>query len=364
MRSILLLLCLLAACGGPVADSGDPLAPGPSHDDLLASDAALPGGGTGAPVVTSNNPEIFTGDGVLFSTASSTRGGTPLPLSGRIGVYLHHLNRSGAARRLRVLVESAAGNSAVVRAHGSGYTQADTGGLALGRSPDARVAADWILGRPRTVFGPAQVSQPAAIFDERVPAGSEVDGRFEIDASAPVFVTILAGERVDYSDAPGIVDSPGPGRLGREAGVYAHDTWAGEIALRVAAPGFRRAWRLDALEQAFPALLALADSARTSVGLYGDVYDLRLRLSHDGADARPRRVRISLATAATHFGSRAWDGLWLVDGREVQAQLTAARPAAVLADVALAPGETRALSLRAMVLGLASTPEALVLESH
>jgi uncharacterized membrane protein len=58
------------------------------------------------------------------------------------------------------------------------------------------------------------------------------------------------------------------------------------------------------------------------VGLYGDVYDLRLRLSHDGADARPRRVRVSLATAATRFGSRAWDGLWLVEGHEVQAQLT------------------------------------------
>jgi uncharacterized membrane protein len=59
---------------------------------------------------------------------------------------------------------------------------------------------------------------------------------------------------------------------------------------------------LDSLEQAFPALLALADSARTSVGPYGDVYDLRLRLSHDGASARPRRVRVSLATAATHSG--------------------------------------------------------------
>jgi hypothetical protein len=101
------------------------------------------------------------------------------------------------------------------------------------------------------------------------------------------------------------------------------------------------------------------------VGLYGDVYDLRLRLSHDGADARPRRVRVSLATAATRFGSRAWDGLWLVGGREVQAQLTAAtRQAAALAELALAPGETRLLSLRAMVPGLASIPEALVLESH
>lgn len=372
-----LLACLgHLACGGSKgtsdhggADSAPVVfRPGPVTEADLVS---LPGNGVGAPVVTSNNPEVFTGEGVLYSSAraSAARGGAAFPLSGRIGVYFHHINRAGAPgsfTHVKIVVESPGG--ATVSARGSAYTQADTGGIAIGHSPDAQVAADWVQGLARTTVPSRAVLGPTAIFDEAVPEASEIDGRFEIDASAPIFVSVVAGNA--EGDAPGVVARPGSGAVGREAGVYAHDSFAGSFALRVPASG-SVGFRLDTAEQAaknFPALIADDDSATSAIGLYGDVFDLQLRLAHDGADASTRNVRISLATFARDFGSRAWDGLWVVDGRGVQAQLTATNGSpgccTTLAEFGLRPGEARTVKLRAMVPGLSSIPEALIIESR
>lgn len=69
---------------------------------------ARPGGETGGPVVTSNNPEVFTGNGVLFGTlgASATRGGGLLALGGSAGFYVHHLNRAAATKNVSIVVRN------------------------------------------------------------------------------------------------------------------------------------------------------------------------------------------------------------------------------------------------------------------
>jgi hypothetical protein len=121
----------------------------PSRAELLP----LPGGGVGGPVLTSNNPEVFTGDGLLYGNArpSPTRGGAAYPLSGAFGVYLHHLNRSGATRHVALLVTNPNAADVTVTLRGSGYSQTETGGLGLGSSPDYVVSREWILDRPQTV---------------------------------------------------------------------------------------------------------------------------------------------------------------------------------------------------------------------
>jgi hypothetical protein len=68
----------------------------------------------------------------------------------------------------------------------------------------------------------------------------------------------------------------------------------------------------------------------------------------------------SLATAAI---SRYWDGVGLVDGRAIDIRHVPTSPSTLLAEVTLAPGERRRLRFSAMVPGLASIPQALVIET-
>jgi hypothetical protein len=174
------------------------------------------------------------------------------------------------------------------------------------------------------------------------------------------------------TDAPGIIAVPGapPPPFGREAGVYAHDTWRAEIRAVVPAGPRRIAWWIDTATgvgaadvQAFPALTHYDDSAAEATGMYGNVYDLTLRLRHDGADAGVRSVTIALASYAQGAPSRYWDGAARVDGEPVTVRCTPESPVSILAVRELGPGQQREVHIRAMVPGLTSIPEALLVST-
>jgi hypothetical protein len=286
--------------GGPDDAAGDagsaPWLPGPLTLNPLpprSEQRALPGAGQGDPVWTSNNPEVFQGDGLLFGTgrASPARGGARLALA-RFGVYLHHINQSGGPRFVSLIVTNPNAAAVTVSARGSGYNQTETGGLGLGASPDFRVSDEWIQSRPTTVIPASSVapSRPLLIWQKSVNNNAEIDGRFAIEASAPVLAYLVVTSTADLNevvrwsvtDAPGIIARSGrpPPPFGREAGVYEFDTWRGSIRADVpAAPTRARiGWMVNTATgsghpqvQAFRALMNYDDSAQEAVGMYGNV---------------------------------------------------------------------------------------------
>lgn len=357
---------------------GSPL---PALKTLLS----LPGGGVGNPVFTSNNPEVFEGNGLLYGTGhpSPTRGGTSYPMKGDFGVYLHHLNKSGKTKVVTLMVTNPGSEAVLVSAEGSGYNQTETGGLALNSSPDFFVSKEWLLGDYATNVPPTALPslKPMAIWQKQVKNGAEIDGRFVIHASGPVFTYLVVTDGTDLNqaiqvyktDAPGYIAKSGnpPPPFGREAGVYARDTWRGTIRAEVPGPSQHVGFAVNTATglgfpqvQAFKALTHFSDSAAEAVGMYGNVYDLDIELAHDGEGAAPRRVRVIFASLVTANISRYWDGVGLVDGKEVVLTHTPKSPTTTLADVTLQPKEKRKLRFRAMVPGLASIPQAIFLVSY
>jgi len=346
----------------------------------------LPGGASGNPVVTSNNPEVFRGNGTLFGTftPSPTRGGGRFPLTGPFGFYVHHLNRADRAKTVSLVVRNDGSADAAVSFFGSGYTQTETGGLGLGTSPDARVSSEWIQGLHAVRLDGITVrpGDVRVLWSRRVAVGAEIDGRFGAQSTVPVAAAVIVTDGDSQAeilaalggDADGDIARSGtpPPPFGREAGVYAHDSWVGTIHAAVPA-GARRVglWVNTATGggapqvQAFPALLSYTDSARESVGMYGNVYDLTIALSHDGADGAPRRVRVLFGSLTTVNISRYWDGYGLVDGQLTVLRHVPGSPVTTLAEVELTRASpTRIVRFRAMVPGLTSIPQAIWLESR
>jgi hypothetical protein len=116
--------------------------------------------------------------------------------------------------------------------------------------------------------------------------------------------------------------------------------------------------------QAFKALTHSSDSAAEAVGMYGNVYDLDIELSHDAEGSAPRNVRVVFASLVTANISRYGGGVGLVDGKELILTHTPKSPTTTLAELTLKPGQKRWLRFQAMVPGLASIPQALYLVSY
>jgi len=336
-------------------------------------------------VLTSNNPELVTGSGLLYGNARplKTRGGEAFALTGRFGVYLHHLIDTNDGRALFVSLLITNPNNASVRidVEGSGYTQTETGGLALGQSPDHRVSSEFIVGAHDVVHRDVDIApqRPFLAWQRRAGDRVEVDGRFNIESDAPVFVYVVVTETADINDAVRsvLIDAPGDYRIsgsppppfGREAGVYAHDTWQGTINVVLPDSDGHVGFVVNTATgagfdqvQAFPALAHLDGSAREAVGMYGNVYDLEVVLRNDHPAAR-RQARIWFTSLATANISRYWDGLGLVDDVAVDLRHVPGSPSTLLSTVDLAPREQKTVRFKAMVPGLTSIPQALVIES-
>lgn len=367
--------------GDGLADSQAGWSPGrgaPPFEALLP----LPGGGSGVPLVHSNNPEAFAGDGVLYSTSGMAGMGEAHALDGAFGLYLHHINSSTRRKAVSVVVTSASSSRVSVQVDGSAWTQDQTGGLPIGGSPDYRVSEDWVNERGRVSAstalepGASSVAWSAALGTNR-----EVDGRLAIWASGPVYVAVVASPEgasaLDYLDVvePTPIHRAGtpPPPIGRTAGVFPFDTWSSPIRLVVPPGEARIGFAVNTATgtrqvppdvQAFPATVSRPGCAVELAGMYGVVYDLSVQLAHDGADDRPRTVRLGMRSYGAGAPSRFWDGLALVDGAPVHLLCTPSARDAELGRVTLAPGEERVVRVRAMVPGLTAVPQGLFVESR
>lgn len=352
-----------------------PLVDLPSKYDLLP----LPGEGVGYPVVTSNNPESFESEGFLYQTArvDPVRGGAVYPMSGTFGVYLHHLNKSGKSMYIHILLTNPNPEAVTVSGFGSGYNQTETGGLGFGYGPDVQVAEDWLAQDYNHTLASGSIGSFKARqgWVKQVANGAEVDGRFQFTASQGVYVYVIAADTSDVNDAVGLtqqaatgdIKPPGnpPPPFGREAGVYAHDTWAGAWELTLPPSGPHYAGYLVntatgiGIEQvqAFPALTHLSDSSAEAVGMYGNVYDFDVAFKNPGST--DRTVEVHFAALGQGSPSFFFNGPILVNGAQVMTILKPTDRKKLIGQVTVPAGGSASTSLDVFIQGLSSIPQAL-----
>ncbi len=344
----------------------------------------LPGQGTGNPVITSNNPELFEGSGLLYGNARPTqsRGGERYPLSGSFGVYLHHLNRSGRALKVSVIVSNPNANAVTVNAYGSIWTQQEAGGVGLQTSPDYRVSQDWLRGTRRLNVPNTQLPslRPLEIYSATLQNNHEIDGRLEIFSSNDVYTYIVVSEVNDdlntiisrrvFEDAPGdyrISGNPPP-PFGRTAGIYEFDRYDSQMTIDLPAQSGHIAWIVNTAiglpyqTQAFRALSRLNGSNPESVGMYGNLYDIRLDIKNP--NPYPMRVNCYFGSLSQAQISRYWDGLGRVDGLEIPITHTPNQPFILLREVVIRANTTENIHFEAMVPGLASIPQTIWLSAQ
>jgi hypothetical protein len=344
----------------------------------------LPGIGTGNPVITSNNPELFEGPGLLYGNAraTQTRGGERYPLSGRFGIYLHHLNRAGRALKVSIVVSNPNANAVTVNAYGSIWTQQEAGGVGLQTSPDYRVSQDWLRGTRKLNVGNTQIPslRPLEIYSATLSNNHEIDGRIEIFSSADVYTYLVVSEvnedlntiiaRRVFEDAPGdyrISGNPPP-PFGRTAGIYEFDRYLSQMTIDLPAQNGHLAWIVNTAiglpyqSQAFRALTRLNGSNPESVGMYGNVYEISFNLNNP--NPYPMRINCYFGSLSQGQVSRYWDGLGRVDGLELPITHTPNQPYLSLKEVIVQANSTENIRFEAMVPGLASIPQTIWLSAQ
>ncbi len=356
----------------------------PGLPDALVPGASLlplPSEPSGPPIWVSNNPERFFGEGwlVLHSRSDPQRGGAADPLAGSFPAYLFHINASGSSKWLHVVVTNPQAQVVEVAARGSLLTNATHPLAGPGSGPSNQVSEDWLTDSLPLQAG-TQPLAPAAgrvLASIEVPSGGLVDGRFEIEASAGVYVYAVvtassdANPAIDAtqgSPAAGEILMPGPNAYGREAGVYEHGEFAAALSLELPpGPGHlafafntasKFAWQGVTLqEQTAAARTILADSAERTWGNYGHHYVVELELRNEG-DA-PRSVELvlgSLLSAAVDEPSFTWSAPIAVgpvgEATIVTSFTTPTQPLDSLGSWVIAPGEWLPLRVEVYVPGL------------
>jgi hypothetical protein len=370
-------------------------APEPKWNEL----EPLPGGGDGVPILISNNPEIFTGTGLLAGSVqprTGARGTTlPIPPLSDFAYYLFHINRTGGTKRVFLLatpvvewpVSATVEGALNANAWGPGASASvHTGKAMVTRYPIAR-SIDLHPGKV------------AALGYIDVWNGHCVDGRFAIRATGGLRVwDVAAPYGASAADAlalaqarfaPGEIKSPNAatGAMGRCAGLYRYERWKGSIEVEVGETPFVRGFRFDERAQAFPGIATYTDSDPNSSGNYGSIYELELSVAN--ATGREALVSLEFASYPAQIApndlkeywaflakrrwaipTRIWDGhaSLAVGGKErlVHILTRPTSPNAMRASLwsgVLPAGASEKLRLRVPVPGLISIPGALLVRA-
>ncbi|MER5967597.1 DUF3370 family protein [Streptomyces sp. NPDC002057] len=373
---------------------GPPTAPGPTVPrDLLLQ---LPGGTSGPEMVVSNNPETVTSTGWLTQHArnSQARGGSPRALSGTFPLYVYHQNSTGGQAYLHVLVSNPGSAPVTVSMRGAAWTNADKPlvqdpASRAGTGPCHATSLDWLNGTTRSYLATTSINPSQAVQAARLPmTGSILDGRFEITASAGVYVyTVVTGDgspttainlsQTDSAWARGNIASQTATTYGRESGVYAGSQWrTGPVTIEAGALGSHLGLALNtterqvpALDQTSPATAALRDSSQRSWGNYGARYDIDLVLRNPSAQARKVRVTFgSNVTGTQDVPGNTWNGALAttLDGGARQVQTVYVRPTAprdTLGEYPVPALGQRSLRLEFYVPGLITAGSQILFES-
>jgi len=253
-----------ALVGGTVA-AGCAFDESPEESDPGSSGAAVqvaqttwyapPMRGRGVPLLVSNNPEEFHGDGLLFGTGNT---GARRPIDAvtgayqtlaldRFGIYIHHINKSKIKKYISIFFSNPNNEPVTIRLKGSAYQTDDgTHSWARTNSPSQAVSRDWLeesvndikrkpepecpnspvrttgLKEEKFIILPAANQEPvgsnyAVVWQAPLSDGANVDGRFWVNADKPVFAYVVASGsnqtpnvyNASMQDAPGDIRVPG-----------------------------------------------------------------------------------------------------------------------------------------------------------
>jgi hypothetical protein len=260
----------------------------------------------GRRLVVSNNPELITSPGILLSTGSnaSGRGGSPTAVT-KGTVYLFHLNQSGTDTTLQIVMTNPNNTPVKVTFKGSAYTdrshpiiagKAETG-------PSYAVAKDWNNNAlPYSGSFSVASKKAASMASISFPSPSTIDGRFQFEATAGVYVYVVAsttsdpGQAIRLPFAGGTLYEETRNTYGRSAGVYQGDAWTGETKINLSsAAGYTGiAWNVSQKfgggpqNQAPAGVMVLSKSSKNHYGGYGMRYAINFNL----AATKSRQVRL------------------------------------------------------------------------
>jgi hypothetical protein len=257
--------------------------------------ATLPGNMEGALLISSNNPESVSRQGLVLSTDQMTPApndpqhrylnntnygqGCPAGTLKEFAFYMHHLNQLGAGARYYVLIEPGVANTSVTfNAYGAAISQKDTAGsLDPGMSPSYKVGKSLILGRlaegVTTLAGSGFVNLQSKVINTPYPLvnlqanqSSSLDARIKVRALSCVRVKVVATNAANGALANAVTlsnsyyawgnvattaateggapctNSTSNG-WGRSAGVYEFERWAGIMNVSINSPDSTQGWK-------------------------------------------------------------------------------------------------------------------------
>ena len=327
----------------------------------------------------SNNPETVDGDGWLMQSARSDaqRGGSAYPLSGCFDVYLFHINNSGSQKYVHLLASNPNSSSVTLTGKGSMYNNSERPLVGSGGGLNYEVAYDFLYDTPRSTFN-TTIAPTSAKQLVRVPLSSMIDGRYELCTSDDVYLYTVATSTGSSNDAinlsqnapaPGFIAQPGPGKFGREAGVY---EGSGVKAVQVVEMpqgqahigfNFNTTNKIYTYlqDQTSGAVMHLGDSSDRTHGNYGHRFEVTLSLQNPEPVART--ATFSFASNLTGSGpSFTWNSPALLNGSLRNIYVTPSNPSQTLASYSVPANGSRLINLELYVPGLITTNQQLILE--
>lgn len=339
----------------------------------------------GYPIWKSNNPEIFRGSGWLMQNARNdgSRGGSSYPLSGCHNAYLFHINQRGASAYLHLIATNPNNATITLSAKGSMYnnSQKPLTGQATGQS--YAVSKDWLNGSFVTNFSARNVGafQGTEIAKLQMNNSNMIDGRYEVCASAPIYlytVVTSSGSTTDAINlsqggpAAGDIKSEATNAYGREAGVYAKSLVAGTTVVDLPAgsnvhAGFAfntsAKFNSNLQEQTVAALYRLPDSSSRTYGNYGHKFDVTLRLSN--AHAAAKSVRLSFGSSFTNTvntPSFTFNSAATLNGAPITLWTTPTQPKQLLGTYTVPANGSVDVRLTTFIAGLGVSNQQLIVE--
>ena len=334
----------------------------------------------------SNNPEIIKGNGWLMQNArvDSSRGGSSNPLSGTFGVYLFHINQSGATKYLHILVSNPQTSALTISGKGSTYTNAEKplSGNATGQS--YFVSKDWLQNTPRTTFNNVTInpSKVYEVYKATLSNNNMVDGRYEITASQGVYVYTVVTSTGNINDAvnatqtaaAGDIYNEGTNAYGREAGIYTQSGWSGTTDIDLPSGPSYMGLCLNTSSkfavggvylqnQNAPYSYKLNGASQNTYGNYGHKYTLTLKLNNPNSTAK--NVSLTFAsnfTSATNSPSFTFNGPLYLNGALKNIYTTPTQPAQSLATWSVPANSLFNATITFYVPGLITTGQQLILK--